>query len=428
MSGRNITDKRKVFSWALYDWGNSAFATTVMAGFFPVFLKEYWAAGLPVTQSTWYLSIANSTASLIILVLAPLLGAIADRSSHRKRFLLFFAYLGVCMTALLPLVAKGEWQWALLFYVLATIGFSGSVTFYDSLIVFVTEPSKFDVVSALGYALGYLGGGVLFAVNVWMTLQPEFFGLADAAEAVRLSFFMVALWWAVFTLPLAFWVTEPDGSGPGAVMAVREGLRQLIRTFKEIRALRVVFLFLLGYWCYIDGVDTIVRMAVDYGLSLGFSSNSLIVALLITQFVGFPAAVAFGYLGNRIGPKNGIFIAIAVYCIIVIFASRMTIEAEFFGLAIAIGLVQGGIQSLSRSLYARIIPADKSAEFFGFYNMLGKFAAVLGPILVGWVGMVTGEPRYGILTLLVLFLPGAFLLTFVNVDEGREKARTLAKL
>lgn len=420
-------DKRKILAWSLYDWGNSAFATTVMAGFFPVFFKQYWSAGVAVSESTFYLGVANSLASLIIVLLAPLLGAIADRGSHRKRFLIFFAFLGVCMTALLPLVAKGEWQWAVLFYVMATIGFSGSVTFYDSLIVFVTRPADYDRVSALGFAMGYLGGGLLFAMNVWMTLQPELFGLADAAEAVQLSFLTVALWWALFTVPLALWVTEPEpeGRGAGSRAAIRAGLAQLRETFSAIRALRVVFLFLLGYWCYIDGVDTIVRMAVDYGLSLGFSSDSLIVALLITQFVGFPAAIAFGYLGNRLGPKVGIYIAIAVYTAIVVWASRMDSEREFYALAIAIGLVQGGIQSLSRSLYARIIPADKSAEFFGFYNVLGKFAAVLGPVMVGWAGMTSGNPRVGILTLLLLFGLGAFFLSRVNLEEGRRRAAEL---
>jgi UMF1 family MFS transporter len=419
-------EKRPVLAWSLYDWGNSAFATTVMAGFFPVFFKQYWSAGVEVTDSTFFLGVANSLASLIIVLLAPLLGAIADRVSHRKRFLIFFAFLGVCMSALLPLVAKGEWAWAVLFYVFATIGFSGSVTFYDSLIVFVTTPARYDQVSALGYAMGYLGGGLLFALNVWMTLQPETFGLADAAEAVRLSFFMVALWWALFTVPLALWVTEPAGdSGSGSGAAIRAGLIQLRDTFREIRTLRVVFLFLLGYWCYIDGVDTIVRMAVDYGLSIGFSSDSLIVALLITQFVGFPAAIAFGYLGNRLGPKNGIYLAIAVYAMIVVWAYWMDSEREFYGLAIAIGLVQGGIQSLSRSLYARIIPADKSAEFFGFYNMLGKFAAVLGPVMVGWAGMASGNPRIGILTLLLLFGLGALFLSRVDLEEGRRRAEAL---
>ena len=212
---------RTVLAWSLYDWGNSAFATTVMAGFFPIFFKQYWSAGVEVTESTFYLGLANSVAGLIIVLLAPILGAIADRASHRKRFLIFFAFLGICMTALLPLAAKGEWALAALFYVMATLGFSGSISFYDSLIVFVTEPSRFDKVSALGYAMGYLGGGLLFAVNVAMTLKPELFGLADAAEAVKLSFVSGALWWALFTVPLALWVHEPESKGPGTLGAVR---------------------------------------------------------------------------------------------------------------------------------------------------------------------------------------------------------------
>lgn len=417
--------EKRTLAWALYDWGNSAYATTVMAGFFPVFFKQYWATGMEVTQSTLRLSMANSIASLLIVLLAPLLGAIADQWSSRKRFLLTFAFLGVVMTALLPLVAKGEWQWALVCYVLATIGFSGSISFYDSLIVFVTTPERLDVVSALGYALGYLGGGLLFALNVWMVLDPQQFGLADAAAAVRLSFFLVAAWWLIFTLPLALWVHEPDGRGGSALLAVRNGLRQLRNTFHEIRQLRTVFMFLLAYWCYIDGVDTIVRMAVDYGMSLGFDSNSLIVALLITQFIGFPAAIGFGHLGKRIGARRGIYLAIGAYVLIVIWASQMGSQVEFYGLAIAIGLVQGGIQSLSRSFYARLIPHDKSAEFFGFYNMLGKFAAVLGPVMVGWVGAVSGNPRLGILTLLLLFFVGALLLS--RVGDEAEPAVTQAQ-
>ena len=414
-----------MLSWALYDWANSAYATTVMAGFFPIFFKQYWSAGVAATESTFHLGIANSIASLIIALLAPVLGAIADRWGTRKRFLLFFAFLGVSMTALLPLVQQGQWWLAALLYIMATIGFSGSISFYDALIVFVTEPRKLDTVSALGYALGYLGGGLIFAFNVWMTLNPQSFGLADASEAVRLSFVTVALWWALFTLPLAFVVKETSGHNVTAGEAVIAGLRQLRNTFAQIQHLKVVFLFLLAYWLYIDGVGTIVRMAVDYGLSLGFPANSLIVALLITQFVGFPAAIAFGHLGERMGPKTGIYIAIAIYVIVVIWAARMEQVGEFYVMAVVIGLVQGGIQSLSRSLYARIIPADKSAEFFGFYNMLGKFAAVLGPVMVGWTSVTTGNPRASMLVLLILFGAGAFFLSRVNIHEGEVHARDL---
>lgn len=422
-------DKKKVISWSFYDWANSAFATTVIAGFFPVFFKQYWSPGTEVTLSTFRLGAANSLASLIIVALAPILGAIADRGGAKKKFLLFFALMGVVMTGALYFVAKGDWVLAVLLYALGIIGFSGGNIFYDSLLINVSTPRKVDFVSALGFAFGYLGGGLLFALNVAMTLHPEFFGLSDQSEAIRLSFISVALWWAVFSIPLFLFVKEPVTRDKSTGwQAIASGFRQLRDTFVEIRRLRIVFLFLLGYWLYIDGVDTIVRMAVDYGLSLGFDANSLIVALLITQFVGFPSAIAFGKIGEKFGPKTGIFIGIFVYIAVTTWAFFMTSVIEFYALAVSIGLVQGGVQSLSRSFYTRIIPANKSAEFFGFYNMLGKFAAVIGPILMGWVGVVFGDPRIGILSIIALFVAGALLLFFVNEQEGSRMARALEKM
>ena len=300
---------KKVLSWALYDWANSAFATTVMAGFFPIFFKQYWSAGADFTTSTFQLGMANSLASIIVAAFAPFLGAIADKGNSRKKFLLFFAVIGIVMTGSLRFVAMGDWLTAAALYILATIGFSGGNIFYDSLIVSVAGEKKMDFVSALGFSLGYLGGGLLFALNVAMTLNPQTFGLSNATEAVRLSFVSVAIWWAVFSIPIFLFVRGPKTRGDlSGWKAVIGGSRQLISTFQAIRKLRVVFLFLIGYWLYIDGVDTIIRMAVDYGMSIGLDSNSLILVLLITQFIGFPAAIAFGKIGEKLGTKTGIFI------------------------------------------------------------------------------------------------------------------------
>lgn len=410
---------RSVWGWALYDWGNSAYSTAVMAGFFPIFFKQYWSEGSDVNESTFYLGIANFTASLFIVLLAPLLGAMADRCGHRKRYLLRFAILGIVTTSLLPLVGQGQWQWAVFLYVLATVGFSGSISFYDSLLIFVAPRKEFDHISAMGYAIGYLGGGLLFAITVGMTLKPELFGLLDATAAVKLAFYMVAVWWGIFSLPLLLWVVEPGAKKQSASLwrVFLDAFGELKHTFAEVRQQRMVWLFLIAYWCYIDGVDTIIRMAVDYGLALGFSSDSLIVALLITQFVGFPAALLFGKIGSLHGPKLGIQIAIAIYILIIIYAYFMDSEREFFIMAVAIGLVQGGIQSLSRSLYTRLIPPAKSAEFFGFYNVLGKFAALLGPLLIGWTSLITHDSRLSILSLIPLFVIGAWLLRKVDVES-----------
>ncbi len=423
---RGLLRQPSILAWSLYDWANSAFATTVMAGFFPVFFKQYWSQGVAATESTYRLGLANSLASLVVVCLAPLLGALADQAGAKKRFLLFFACMGIVMTGALYLVAQGNWVMALSLYALAVLGFVGGNVFYDALLVSVTREEHYDRVSAYGYAFGYLGGGVLFAINVVMTLYPQSFGLQDAAEAVRVSFVTVAVWWAVFSLPLFFLVEEPSTQATQRGWFTA-GVRQLLETFRKLRQLKVTLLFLLAYWCYIDGVDTIVRMAVDFGLSIGFEANNLMIALLIAQFVGFPSALAFGALAGRRGPKQGIMLAIFTYLLILLWAYRMDSVWEFYLLAVAIGLVQGGIQALSRSLYARLIPADQSAEFFGFYNMLGKFAVVLGPLLMGWIGVMTGSNRLAILSVGILFLIGGFLLMKVDVRAGEAAARAMRR-
>jgi UMF1 family MFS transporter len=418
--------RRAQWSWALYDWANSAFATTVMAGFFPVFFKSYWATGMPATESTVRLGTANAIASMLVVMLAPLLGVIADRSGKKKGLLLMLATLGVLMTSGLFLVAEGYWLVAVGFYVLGVIGFAGANVAYDAMLLDVAEKSELERVSAMGFAFGYLGGGLLFAVNVLMVLYPESFGLEDKTQAVRLSFLMVAIWWAVFTLPVLLFVHEaPRPQAPRLIVGMRQTLHEFRETWRLLRRLRMAFMFLLAYWCYIDGVDTIVRMAVDYGLSLGFAAESLLTALLITQLVGFPAALAFGHIGDRIGAKRAIWLALVVYVIIVFWAWRMSATWEFYGIAVVIGLVQGGIQSMSRALYARMIPPQHAGRLFGLYNMMGKFAAVLGPLLVGWVSVLTDSSRTGILSVLLLFLAGAWLLSRVNVAMGEREAGSL---
>ena len=411
-------ETKTVLSWAFYDWANSAYATTVMAGFFPIFFKQYWSTGLDVHVSTFRLGAANSLASVIIALLAPVLGSIADQWGNKKRFLLFFSVMGMVMTGSLGFVAKGDWVAAMFLYAFANIGFTGGNVFYDSLIVSIVEKKKMDFVSALGYALGYLGGGILFGINVLMVLNPHLLGLSSAVEAIRISFFSVAVWWALFSIPVFLFVKEPKIRPTQSVAeVVRSGMKQLFSTFHEIRKLKHIFLFLIGYWCYIDGVDTTVIMAVDYGLSLGFDQTTLIKALLVTQFVGFPAAVLFGKIGEKFGTRTGIFIGITVYIAVAMWGYFMDDPREFYTLAIAVGLVQGGVQSLSRSFYGKIIPPESAGEFFGFYNMLGKFAAVLGPFLMGMTSLLTGNSRYSIFAIIFLFVAGAFILALVKEKD-----------
>ena len=419
-----LDQKKSVISWAMYDWANSAFATTVMAGFFPIFFKEYWADPNLPQQSTFYLGMANSLASIIVAALAPFLGAVADRGSAKKKFLFFFAFLGVVMTGSLYMVAQGHWMQAVIFYVAATVGFSGGNIFYDSLITGVSSEKKMDFTSTLGFGLGYIGGGLLFLLNVLMFQFPAFFGISGKVMAIKLSFLSVAIWWAVFSIPLFLFVKEPKAEkGVPLFQAVVEGWQQLIGTLRDIRHLKVVGLFLLAYWFYIDGVDTIIRMAVDYGKSLGFDSGALIAALLMVQFIAFPAAILYGLFSMRIGTKKAIMIAICAYTLITLLAFFMTQKWHFFTLAACIGLFQGGIQALSRSLFTQIIPANKSAQFFGFFNMLGKFAVVFGPVMMGVITILTENVRYGILSVTVLFVAGGFLLSKVNIEEGKRVAK-----
>lgn len=429
-SWKTLIKDRQILSWALYDWGNSAFATTVMAGFFPIFFKQYWSTGAPglesSLESTAKLGYANSFSSLLLGLSAPLLGALADRANGRKKFLLAFTMLGAASASALFFVAQGQWIFATILYVMASMGFWGGQNFYDALLSVVSPKADMNHVSGLGYGLGYLGGGVLFAVNVAMTLKPEFFGLASAAEAVRVSFFSVGIWWLIFTLPLMINVKEEHHAADTLSYAklFKESLHDVISTFRSLKAHRSAFLFLIGYFFYIDGVNTIIKMAVDYGMSLGFKSDSLIIALLLVQFIGFPAAIGFGFLAKSIGARKSLYVAIAVYVLVTIAATGLQVEWHFYVLAAVIGLVQGGIQALSRSVFGQLIPSERSGEFFGFFNMLGRFSSILGPLLIAVTSTISSSHRISMLSLLILFAIGAFVLRHVQFPEDEPRNPT----
>ena len=425
-----MKDKKQVWGWIMYDWANSAFATTVMGVFFPKLFKDFWCIGLDVNRSTLMLGLANSIATLMVVISAPILGAIADQGSSKKRFLIGFAYLGVAMTSVLFLLGEGRWVEASVVYGLGVIGFSAANVFYDALLPSVAGEEKIDFVSGLGFAFGYLGGGLLLAVNALMARYPDMFGLTNPLGGIRLSFLTVGIWWGLFSLPLVKWVREERKNSTPREGIIIPGFRKVFQTFRRIRRMPMTFLFLIAYWLYIDGVDTIVRMATDFGLSIGFGLNDIVFAFLITQFIGFPCAILFGKLGEKWDARKSILIAIVVYFLVTLYGMLMTETYEFYMLAVTIGLVQGGVQALSRSLYSRLIPPNQEAEFYGFYNMLGKFAAIIGPTLMGTMGvMVRGmgysanlASRSGIGSIVILFILGGILLYRVDEKRGHRDA------
>ena len=416
MSARDSID-RKVLSWAVYDWANSAFALSIMAVLYPLFLGSYWSAGATGSSVTARLAWITAAANAVVSILAPVFGTIADAGGYRKRFLVVLAIIGAAMTASLALVGEGNWPWALGLYMLASICFYSSTVFYDSLLIDVTRPRYYDFVSSLGFSLGYLGGASLLAINVWMLTSPQTFGLASATAAMKFSFVSVGVWWALFLTPLIKWVPEYKRELTVTGNVIRAAYRELRSTITHIRQYRNIVVFLVAYWLYIGGVFTVIFMAVNFGQRLGFGQQDLLKALMITNFVGFPATFIYGYLGHRFGPKLGLYLALAIYISVSSWAGFMTEVHEFYVLAIIIGCVQGGVQALSRSLYASLIPAEAPGEFFGFYNMVTKASHVLGPVLVGVAATFSDEPKFVLLVLLPLFIIGVILLSTVRSNR-----------
>ena len=406
---------KSAWSWALYDWANSAFATTVMAGFFPIFFKSYWASDLSDAESTFAIGSINSLVGLLIAFSAPILGAFADAGDSKRKFLFSFIFLGVIATGYLFFIPESSWKLAVIFYGIGVIGFSGGNIFYYSLLVTVSKEKERNRVSALGFSLGYLGGGILFLLNVVMFLYPNWFGLEDQIEAVLWSFLLVAVWWFIFSLPIYLNVKEPrqNSNNKKINTIIADAFGNLLNTARSIKKFKSAVIFLLAYFLYMDGVDTIIRMATSYGSDIGLSATSMIQALLLTQFIGFPATLVFGYYADKFGYKYSLSFAIIVYIIVVLFSSQMDTALEFYMVASVIGLVQGGVQAISRSFFSTLIPGNKAAEFFGFYNFIGKSSVFLGPFMVSGIALITGSPSYGILSLLILFIPGLILLWLV---------------
>jgi UMF1 family MFS transporter len=391
---------KQAWRWAFYDWANSAFATTVMAGFFPIFFKSYWATDLTDAESTFVIGSANSVVGLLIAVSAPVMGAFADAGNSKKTLLLTFAVLGIISTGYLFFIPESSWKFAIIFYSLGVIGFSGGNIFYDALLVSVAKDKDRNKVSSLGFSLGYLGGGLLFLLNVLMFSFPNLFGLNTQIEAVLWSFLSVAIWWSVFTVPLITGVKEPQISNKnnGFIVTSKVAFKSLYATARSIKQYRSAVIFLLAYFLYMDGVDTIIRMATSYGSDIGLSAQSMIGALLLTQFIGFPATLVFGNYSDRLGHKQTLTFAIIIYIGVVIFSSQMDSAVEFFIMATVIGLVQGGVQAISRSFFSSLIPEKKAAEFFGFYNFIGKSSVFIGPFMVSGIALITDNPSLGILS------------------------------
>jgi UMF1 family MFS transporter len=423
--------RREVRAWAMYDWANSAFWSTVITAVFPEFFSSVAAKGLPPAVATARFATITTAALVIIAVLSPVLGAIADHAGIRKRMLGAFLALGASATAAMTLIGEGDWKLAAGLFMVANIGVTGTIVFYDSLLPFVARPDELDRVSSSAFAVGFLGGGLLLALNLAWIVQPGWFGLPNAVAGIHLSFLSVAIWWVVFSIPLFRHVPEPPiARRPGeraAGHAFIAGLRQVGATFRDLRRYRNAFLMLLAFMIYNDGIQTIIRLSTIYGAEIGISRESLIAAILLVQFTGIPFTFLFGLMADRLGTVRSIYVALAVYAFICVLAYQMTTTREFFILAIGVAMVQGGSQALSRSLFASLIPRQSASQFFGFFSVFEKFAGIFGPAMFAMVATATGSGRGAILSVIAFFVVGGALLALVNVSEGQRLAQEASR-
>ncbi|MBN2047415.1 MAG: MFS transporter [Anaerolineaceae bacterium] len=410
--------KKAINAWTMYDWANSAFATTIMAAVLPVYYSSVAAGNLLPNEATARWAFTTTIALIIVAILSPILGAMADFSGAKKRYFTFFVLFGVTGTALLILVSTGDWILASIFYIVGSIGFSGANVFYDSLLPHIAEPDEIDQVSSKGYAMGYLGGGIMLAVNLAMIM----FAPAHLTEWMsRISFFMVAVWWLIFTLPLLRNVDEPPRrveKGEESFRPIQASINRLVNTFKDIRKYKELTKFIVAFWLYNNGIGTIIYMATIYGTELGFSSTTTIGTLLMVQFVAIPFAFLFGWLGKKLGTKRSILLSIFIYSLIAIGGYFLYQEWHFWALGFAVATVQGGSQALSRSLFGRMMPKSKSAEFYAFFSVSEKIAGTVGPLIFGLVSVWMGSSRLSIVSLIIFFITGGLLLYFVREKDA----------
>jgi UMF1 family MFS transporter len=420
--------QRAINAWAMYDWANSAFAVIILTAVFPVYYRALVAnAGRAPEDATAYWAYTTSLSLLAIALIGPVLGAIADIVAGKKRFLGIALFLGVLGSASLAFLGEGMFLFASLLFAIGNFGFTGGNIFYESLLPHLARPADVDRVSARGYAFGYLGGGLLLAVNVLWLVRPDWFWLPDRDFALRACFLSVAAWWTVFALPLFRNVAEPGSAEQQnlSIRVVAHGLRRLAATLGQIRRYRQLVLFLVAFWLYNDGISTIIKLAAAYGDEIGIRHNDMLIALILTQFIGFPCSIGFARLAHYLGAKRSILVGLAAYTLISIAGFFIRSAWHFYVLAIVVGMVQGGTQALSRSLFTTMVPKTSSSEFFGFFSTGEKMAGIIGPAIFGLVGQLAGSSRWGIVSVVFLFVSGALLLRRVDEEEGRRVAETI---
>lgn len=410
----------------MYDFANSAFQSTIITAVFPLFFSDVAAAGLPPAVATARFAWTTTIAVTIVAILGPVLGAIADYRALKKRLLAVSVAVGVAATAAMVFIEQGNWLLAAALFLVSNVAISSSYVFYDSLLPHIASHDEIDRVSTAGYAVGYVGGGILLALNMAWILKPDAFGIPDVVSAIKLSFFSVAVWWAIFTIPLLLRVPEPtavlEADEHAGDNAVRVALTRVRETFRELRGYRQAFLMLMAFLLYNDGIQTIIKMASIYGNEIGIDRNALIVAFVVVQFVGIPFSLLFGQFARLVSAKTGVFVALAVYVGISVLGYVMTATWQFFAIAVLVGMVQGGCQALSRSLFARMIPRHKSSEYFGFFSVFEKFAGIFGPAVFAAAVTLTGSSRPAVLSVIAFFIAGGAVLTRVDVAQGTRDA------